>query len=203
MGAQMLGMGMAEFSAALAAGDGKARDARQSAKVLNFGLLYGMQAEKLALTAKRNYGLAWTEERAGAERARWVALHPGFESWWRRCEQHYKRVGVVRTLFGSYRHVLPDANKVGNTLVQSPATELVMRGLIDVDQLFLAHPEWGAELVAFVHDSGVVLRPEGREGEAAVAAMRAIMEHPRLESLGVTDLGIPLEVEVKSGRTWH
>lgn|GEM_PF-1925850 len=203
MGAQMLGMTLEAFTAALGAGDKRARDARQSAKILNFGMLYGMQPEKLALTAKRNYGQNWSEERAASERARWVALHPGFESWWRRCQQHYERVGTVRTMFGSYRHVLPDPNKVGNTLVQSPATELVMRGLIDVDAAFEAHPELGAELVAFVHDSGVVLRPDGVAGDRAVMVMQEIMEHPRLELLGVANLGIPLEVEVKSGQTWH
>lgn len=52
---------------------------RQSAKALNFGLLYGMQAEKLWIHGIVDYGLAWTLEEAVASRAAWFDLFPEIE----------------------------------------------------------------------------------------------------------------------------
>jgi DNA polymerase I-like protein with 3'-5' exonuclease and polymerase domains len=186
----------------LAAGDKKAKDQRQAAKPLNFGLLFGMQPDKLRIQAKKDYKVDFTIEQATEFRTKWIALHPVFEPWWRRCEVIFQQQGFVRTLLGSYRHWLPDSNKVCNTLVQSPATELVMRSLIDLDQYYETHPELGAQLVGFVHDSGITLHPTSKREEVANVT-RQIMEHPPLHLLGVSDLGIPLEVEIKTGRTWQ
>ena len=52
---------------------------RQSAKALNFGLLYGMQAEKLWIHGIVDYGLSWTLEEAVASRAAWFDLFPEIE----------------------------------------------------------------------------------------------------------------------------
>lgn len=52
---------------------------RQSAKALNFGLLYGMQAEKLWVHGIVDYNLSWTLEEAGASRAAWFDLFPEIE----------------------------------------------------------------------------------------------------------------------------
>ena len=49
---------------------------RQSAKALNFGLLYGMQAEKLYSHGIVDYGLSWSLEDAADSRAAWFDLFP-------------------------------------------------------------------------------------------------------------------------------
>lgn len=49
---------------------------RQSAKALNFGLLYGMQAEKLWVHGLVDYNLAWTLEESTDARTAWFDLFP-------------------------------------------------------------------------------------------------------------------------------
>lgn len=52
---------------------------RQSAKALNFGLLYGMQAEKLYTHGIVDYGLSWSLEDAEDSRTAWFELFPEIE----------------------------------------------------------------------------------------------------------------------------
>jgi DNA polymerase-1 len=52
---------------------------RQSAKALNFGLLYGMQSEKLWIHGIVDYSLSWTLEEAVASRVAWFDLFPEIE----------------------------------------------------------------------------------------------------------------------------
>lgn len=52
---------------------------RQSAKALNFGLLYGMQAEKLYSHGIVDYGLSWSLEDAVDSRQAWFDLFPEIE----------------------------------------------------------------------------------------------------------------------------
>ena len=49
---------------------------RQSAKALNFGLLYGMQAEKLYTHGIVDYNLSWSLDDAKESRAAWFDLFP-------------------------------------------------------------------------------------------------------------------------------
>ena len=52
---------------------------RQSAKALNFGLLYGMQAEKLYTHGIVDYNLTWSLDDAKESRAAWFDLFPEIE----------------------------------------------------------------------------------------------------------------------------
>ena len=54
---------------------------RQSAKPLNFGLLYGMQAKGLHALGITDYGLSWPIEEAMTAREAWFELYPEI-AWW-------------------------------------------------------------------------------------------------------------------------
>lgn len=64
VGAQILGIGYQEMLARLAAGDEKAKDARQLAKVLNFGLTGNMRKPATFVSYARGYGTKVAEEHA-------------------------------------------------------------------------------------------------------------------------------------------
>jgi DNA polymerase-1 len=62
---------------------------RQSAKALNFGLLFGAGAATLQRSAARDYGVHWSEAEAQARRNRFFEAYPEIKTW------HRKRPGVL------------------------------------------------------------------------------------------------------------
>lgn len=175
---------------------------RQDAKPVNFGFLYGMGAEKFARYARKNYKVNFTPIQAQAIRNTYFANYAGLQRWYHACDLIFQ-TGKVKTLFGLVRHYLPDPNKVPNTLVQTPATQLTIAALVAIDRLLRNAPELETEIVAFIHDAGDFEGPDDPVRQTAVRRLiKTVMEHPPIETLGLCDLGIPLEADVKIGSSW-
>jgi DNA polymerase-1 len=173
-------------------------DQRRAAKVINFGLIYGMSAFGLA----RELGL----ERAAAASymERYFARYPGVAKYMEETRRLAKDKGYVETVFGR-RLWLPEirSSNVGrrqgaeraaiNAPMQGTAADLIKLAMLAV-QRWLDQTGMKSKLVLQVHDELVLEVPDDE-----IAAVRH--ELPRLMG-GVARLAVPLVVDVGVGANW-
>ena len=171
---------------------------RRYAKVINFGLIYGMSAHGLA----KNLGI----DRAAAQGwiDRYFARYPGVADYMERIKADAKAKGYVETVFGR-RLYLPDirAQQVGrrqgaeraaiNAPMQGTAADLIKKAMIAVHR-WLGESRLRSRLILQVHDE-LVLEVPRDELERVRAELPAQM-------CGVADLAVPLLVEVGAGENW-
>jgi DNA polymerase-1 len=171
---------------------------RRYAKVINFGLIYGMSAFGLA----RQLGL----ERAAAQQYmdRYFTRYPGVKRYMDETRERARRDGYVETVFGR-RLWLPEirsgnpARRQGaeraaiNAPMQGTAADLIKMAMIAVDR-WLVGQRLKAKLVMQVHDELVLEVPDGELG-----AVKG--ELPKLMG-GVAQLAVPLAVDVGAGPNW-
>ncbi len=180
------------------AADEVSREQRRYAKVINFGLIYGMSAHGLAknLDIERSAAQNWID--------RYFSRYPGVADYMARTKALAHELGYVETVFGRRLH-LPDlrAQQVGrrqaaeraaiNAPMQGTAADLIKKAMIAVSA-WLAERELGTKLILQVHDELVLEVPE-----AELDTVRATL--PELMS-SVASLAVPLLVEVGSGPNW-
>ena len=171
---------------------------RRYAKVINFGLIYGMSA----------FGLA---QQLGLERATaqayidsYFARYPGVARYMEATRQSARELGYVETVFGR-RLWLPEiraanqARRAGaeraaiNAPMQGTAADLIKLAMIAV-QDWLDAGHLGTRLVMQVHDELVLEVPEP-ELKRVKQALPGLMT-------GVATLRVPLVVDVGAGRNW-
>jgi len=171
---------------------------RRYAKVINFGLIYGMSA----------FGLA---QQLGVERATaqayidsYFARYPGVAKYMESTRQSAREQGYVETVFGR-RLWLPEirssspARRAGaeraaiNAPMQGTAADLIKLAMIAV-QGWIDAGGLGTKLIMQVHDELVLEVPDGE-------LVRAREELPRLMT-GVASLRAPLVVDIGVGRNW-
>jgi len=172
---------------------------RRYAKVINFGLIYGMSAFGLA----GNLGI----ERAAAQSYmdRYFARYPGVAAYMERTRAEAKERGYVETVFGR-RLWLPDiasanqARRQGaerqaiNAPMQGTAADLIKLAMIAV-QGWIDAEKLATKLIMQVHDELVLEVPEGELAHVK----------PQVERLmtGVASLDVPLVVEAGVGENWE
>ncbi len=173
-------------------------DMRRQAKVINFGILYGMSA----------FGLA--KELGVSNKIAQVYIDGYF--------QHYKKVrtyldgilegarrdGFVCTLLNRRRY-LPElksqvpavrqfAERMAiNTPIQGTAADLIKVAMVNIDHL-LTKNNLSARLIMQVHDELIL--------EAPVKEKEEVMQLVKKEMEEVIKLKVPLKVEIASGKNW-
>ena len=171
---------------------------RRYAKVINFGLIYGMSAHGLA----KNLGI----DRVAAANyiERYFARYPGVAAYMERTRLEAKTKGYVETVFGRRLH-LPDirAQQVGrrqgaeraaiNAPMQGTAADLIKKAMI-ATSAWLKASGVKSKLILQVHDELVLEVPDDE-----VALIREQL--PRLMA-GVAQLSVPLVAEVGVGANW-
>ena len=172
---------------------------RRYAKVINFGLIYGMSAFGLA----SQLGV----ERGAAQQYmdRYFARYPGVAAYMERTRGEAKSKGYVETVFGR-RLWLPEirsgnpARRQGaeraaiNAPMQGTAADLIKLAMIAV-QGWIERERLGTRLILQVHDELVLEVPE-----AEVDTVKA--ELPGLMS-GAASLAVPIPAEVGVGPNWE
>lgn len=172
---------------------------RRYAKVINFGLIYGMSAFGLA----RQLGI----ERAAAQAYidRYFARYPGVADYMQRTREEARRQGYVKTVFGR-RLWLPDINAANgmkrqaaeraaiNAPMQGTAADLIKLAMIAV-QNWLVQEKLQTRLIMQVHDELVLEAPES-ELAPVQDKLRDLMCH-------VAPLKVPLEVGIGEGANWE
>ena len=174
-------------------------EVRSRAKAINFGIVYGMSAFRLA----NDLGITKAEAQSYIDG--YFARYPGVRRWLDQTMEGARVAGVVFTRVGRKRPI-PDitsknfnvraaAERVAiNTPIQGSAADLIKLAMIRVARRIEADG-LATRMVLQVHDELVFEVPEG-ELAAATALAREEME-------GVdTTLKVPLIVDVHAGRTW-
>ena len=175
---------------------------RRYAKVINFGLIYGMSAFGLAA----NLGIDKDAARSYIDR--YFTRYPGVARYMETTRALAKRQGYVETVFGR-RLWLPEINSPNgprraaseraaiNAPMQGTAADLIKLAMIAVSD-WLHREQLATKLIMQVHDELVFEVPEA-EVEAAIPAIRATMEGACEPWLS---LSVPLGVEVGTGPDW-
>jgi len=187
--AEVFGVPLAEVSS----------DQRRMAKVINFGLIYGMSAFGLAsqLNLERAAAQAYID--------RYFARYPGVADYMQRTREAARSQGYVETVFGR-RLYLPEINARNpqrrqgaeraaiNAPMQGTAADLIKLAMIAV-QDWLDREKLASRLLLQVHDELILEVPE-RELDRVRAELPAHM-------CNVAALKVPLRVGVGAGGNWE
>ncbi len=172
------------------------KEQRRAAKVINFGILYGMSVNGLATAAK----MSFFEAKQFIEN--YFKLRAPIKEYLEKILKQAREEGYVETYFGR-RRPCPDVKSTNfvirqaaeraamNMPIQGTEADLMKRAMIAVDRKL---PE-GAELVMQVHDSLIV------ECDAALAPKVAEILRQEMESVA-PELKIKLAVEITIGDNW-
>ena len=172
---------------------------RRYAKVINFGLIYGMSAFGLA----GNLGI----ERSAAQNYidRYFQRYPGVAQYMADTRTKAKAHGYVETVFGR-RLWLAEINSPNgprrqgaeraaiNAPMQGTAADLIKLAMIAVQQ-WLEADQLQSKMIMQVHDELVLEVPES-ELELVKTTLPALMA-------GVAQLNVPLLAEVGVGHNWE
>ena len=172
------------------------KNQRRAAKVINFGILYGMSIKGLAEAAK----MPIAEAKEFIDN--YFKLRAPIKNKLDEFLKQAREQGYVETFYGR-RRPTPDVKSANfiirqaaeraavNMPIQGTEADLMKRAMINVDQ---ALPE-GAELVMQVHDSLIV------ECDESMAEEVAKILQTKMESVA-PELQIKLAVEVTTGHNW-
>ncbi len=172
---------------------------RRYAKVINFGLIYGMSAFGLA----QNLGI----ERSAAQSyiERYFARYPGVRAYMQDTRELAKEKGYVETYFGR-RLWVPEINSSNgmrragaeraaiNAPMQGTAADLIKLAMIAV-QNWLNSSGLKTKLIMQVHDELVLEVPENELDQVKIK-LPELMQN-------VASLDVPLLAEVGVGNNWE
>ena len=170
---------------------------RRRAKMVNFGILYGISGFGLAMRLGNVHP-------AEAERyiKRYLERYPKVTEFMQETLEEAEELGYATTLFGRRRYVpeLRNSNKnvrklgeriAFNARVQGTAADIIKVAMVDLQKRLNA---LDADMLMQVHDELVFDVGEEQVDEvASLAAERMVAAY---------DLSPPLEVEVKTGGRW-
>ncbi|MBP0592127.1 DNA polymerase I [Paraburkholderia sp. LEh10] len=174
-------------------------DQRRIAKVINFGLIYGMSSFGLA----SNLGI--TRDAAKLYIDRYFARYPGVAAYMENTRSSAKAKGFVETVFGR-RLWLPEINGGNgprrqaaeraaiNAPMQGTAADLIKMSMIAV-QKWIEESRIGTRMIMQVHDELILEVPDEELSDV----------RKRLPELmcGVAQLKVPLVAEVGAGANWE
>jgi DNA polymerase-1 len=172
---------------------------RRYAKVINFGLIYGMSEFGLASQ------LGIDRPAARVYMDRYFARYPGVANYMQRTRETARETGYVETVFGR-RLWLPEINSSNgnrrqgaeraaiNAPMQGTAADIIKFAMIAVHG-WLASENLGSKLIMQVHDELVLEVPDDE-----IEIIKR--ELPKLMG-DVAKLDVPLLVEVGAGPNWE
>jgi DNA polymerase-1 len=178
-------------------------EARRQAKVINFGIVYGMSPFGLSQT------LGISRQEAEEYIHNYFVRYAGVKKFIDETIAQVRQTGVSRTLFGRERPI-PDMNSRNpnsrgfaertavNTPLQGTAADLIKLAMIRIDAA-LSTGKFEAAMLLQVHDELVFEAPPG-EMETVRAIVKREMEqaHPP-----EAPLEVPLVVETGVGDNWR
>ena len=172
---------------------------RRYAKVINFGLIYGMSAFGLAqnLNIERSAAASYIE--------RYFARYPGVKQYMQNTREEAKQKGYVETYFGR-RLWVPEINSANvqrrngaeraaiNAPMQGTAADLIKLAMIAVDK-WIKTEMLSSKVIMQVHDE-LVLEVPNSELELVKATLPTLMQN-------VAKLDVPLFAELGVGMNWE
>ena len=172
---------------------------RRHAKVINFGIMYGLSAFGLAQNLKI--------DRKEAQRFidDYFVRYQGVKSWIKRTLGEVNEKGYVTTMFGRIRQI-PEIHSKNRNLrnfgertainapIQGTAADLIKKAMVDIHRE-LRQRELKSRMIMQVHDELVFEVADG-ELEQMKSLVPELME-------GAAQLDVPLKVDQAVGPTWY
>jgi DNA polymerase-1 len=171
---------------------------RRHAKVINFGIMYGLSAFGLAQSLKI--------DRSEAQQFidNYFKKYRGVKAWIDRTLEEVKELGYVTTLYGRIRPI-PEIHSKNHNLrsfaartainapIQGTAADLIKKAMVAIDAEIPAR-KMKSKLISQVHDE-LVFEAEESEIEELKILVKEQME-------GVATLKVPLEISLAVGPSW-
>jgi len=173
-------------------------ECRRMAKVINFGIVYGLSAFGLSQR------LGISREDAQQFIDAYFRRYCGVRAWLDRTLEEVRRSGSVKTLFGRIRPI-PDINSKDfnlrhfaertavNSPIQGTAADIVKIAMIRIHRA-LQKKGLSARILLQVHDELVIEAPESQAEETRVLVQE--------EMEGAATLLVPLKVDLNVARNW-
>ncbi|MEL7239240.1 MAG: DNA polymerase, partial [Planctomycetota bacterium] len=173
---------------------------RGRAKVINFGIIYGITAFGLA---RRIDGLS--REDAAALIDNYKKRFAGIDRFMNACVEKAQTDGYVETILGRRRPIdqvharNPQQRALGerlaiNSVVQGSAADLIKLAMVDLHRR-IAEEDLPMRMLLQIHDELVVEAPQA-DAQQAAAVVTEVMQ-------GAMDLKVPLVAEAGIGPDWH
>jgi DNA polymerase I len=174
------------------------QDLRRQAKVINFGIIYGMGAFRLS----KELGIS--QKMAKTYIDNYFSRYNGVKTFIDQTIKAARNNGCTTTLLGRIRP-LPDINSKNhnlrqfaermavNTPIQGTAADLIKLAMIQLDKAMIDAGLKSAMLLS-VHDE-IILEVPDQELDQIKAIVKATME-------GIWQLRVPLKVNLDTGRNW-
>ncbi len=171
---------------------------RRRAKVVNFGIVYGMSAYGLA----KELGIDVKDAALFIEH--YFKVYPGVKKWVERIKKEAYETGVVRTLFGRRRRVQElkaknkDLREYGeriaiNTPIQGTAADIIKMAMVNIYNA-IKREKYNTHLILQIHDELVF--------EVPVAEVEDFKKMIKSEMENVVKFEIPLKVDIGMGKNW-
>ncbi len=173
-------------------------DQRRVAKMVNFGIAYGLSPHGLSTR------LDIPHEEAASIIDRYFARYVGIRRYLEETVERARRTGSVETLFGRRRLMddLHSSNRATaqaaeraaiNMPIQGTAADLIKMAMLRIDHR-LAESGLRTRMLLQVHDELLF--------EAPVEEVERAVDLARTSMMGVAQLRVPLDVEVGVGLSW-
>lgn len=173
---------------------------RRRAKIINFGILYGMGKRALA----ENLGIS--QDEAELYIREYFGDFKGIRRYTLKVAEDAGKNGYVQTMFGRKRF-LPEINSpmqfmraeaermAINAPIQGTAADMIKLAMIKVDNLIKKEPAMrGVAMILQIHDE-LLFEIEKNTLNDAAKKIKDIME-------GVLEADIPIKVELSAGPNW-
>ena len=202
-GAGMLGIRIEEFDVA----NPVHKQARQKAKAVNFGVIFGSGPNGLREFARDAYRLEMTVDEARAVIDGFLRTYPAVASWQQRQAERGKRNNAVSTLGGRvYRFSWEPGQKYARNLalnlpVQGTAAEIAVEATIRISNRLHKELPGQAQLVLQVHDEFVV---EADNRDEVVSVVQIVLEQEMTTAFTSLLPGAPTTglVHAHAGPNW-
>jgi DNA polymerase-1 len=182
------------------------REMRRRAKVINFGILYGMGVNAL----RANLGEGVSRDEAAKYLEEYFKNFAGLARYIERTKAEAARQGYTETLYGrrryfsGFRSPLPNlraqAERMAvNAPMQGTQADIIKRAMVEIDELIEKRGMRAeAKLLMQVHDE-LVFEVSAKRAEEIAREFRDIME-------GIADpallSGVPIIAEIAIGKNW-
>jgi len=172
-------------------------DERRLAKTINYGVIYGMGAQRFAQSAGVSYGEAKTFITKFNQQYRQVF------DYMKSVEEQAEKQGYVETILGRRRYFPSLSTLTGfrkqaelraavNAPIQGSASDLIKLAMVHLMPLLRPHE---CHLLLQVHDE-LVLEVDPHVWPQVAPQIRQAME-------GAMSLSVPLSVDIQSGHNWQ
>ena len=184
------------------------KEARQKAKAVNFGFLYGMGWRKFIGYAKTQYGVEFTEAEARRIRSAFFTKYKSLERWHLSMREFAQRNRYVRSFSGRVRHLpMIESSEEGvrqeaerqaiNSPVQEFGSSLGVMALGRMNEEI--DPQY-IQIGGFIHDALVYYVKEEYLDWGMKTVKRYMQTNPLQDWFGVT-LPVPIVADVGFGKS--